>query len=98
QLLLEQPPARGVDALADDAERPVRADDDLAGGRAQHRVARGGGHAGTVARRPWRSCLATFTAAEASGAYPSAPTASAYSWVTGAPPTMTMTWSRTPAF
>ncbi|MEA2320716.1 MAG: hypothetical protein QOD81_566, partial [Solirubrobacteraceae bacterium] len=30
--------------------------------------------------------------------YPSAPTASAYYWVTGAPPTMTITSSRMPAF
>ena len=42
--------------------------------------------------------MARTTAAEASAAYPSAPTTSAYSWVTGAPPTMTMTWSRRPAF
>ena len=41
--------------------------------------------------------MARTTAADASDAYPSAPTTSAYSWVTGAPPTMTMTWSRSPA-
>ena len=44
------------------------------------------------------SSLARATAAEASAAYPSAPTTSAYSWVTGAPPTMTITWSRSPDF
>ena len=45
----------------------------------------------TVARRCASSSLARTTAADASDAYPSAPTTSAYSWVTGAPPTMTMT-------
>src|SRR5208283_820050 len=45
----------------------------------------------TVARRCASSSLARTTAADASAAYPSAPTTSAYSWVTGAPPTMTMT-------
>ena len=42
--------------------------------------------------------MARRTAAEASDAYPSAPTLSAYSCVTGAPPTITITWSRIPAF
>ena len=42
--------------------------------------------------------MARLTVCDASAAYPSAPTASAYSWVTGAPPTMTITSSRMPAF
>ena len=42
--------------------------------------------------------MARLTQAEASAAYPSAPTASAYSWVTGAPPTITITSLRRPAF
>src|SRR4051812_39966922 len=42
--------------------------------------------------------LASRTAVEASAAKPSAPTASAYSCVTGAPPTITITSSRRPAF
>src|SRR5262249_53262753 len=42
--------------------------------------------------------FASLTAVDASAAYPSAPTASAYSWVTGAPPTITITLSRNPAF
>ena len=50
-----------------------------------------------IARRRAISSLARATAVVASAAYPSAPTTSAYSWVTGAPPTMTMTWSRSPA-
>src|SRR5216683_2719135 len=54
-------------------------------------------YAGSAARRRWISSLARTTAAEASAAYPSAPTTSAYSWVTGAPPTMTATLSRRPA-
>ena len=61
----------------------------LVSGRAQ---------APTMARRRAISSLARDTAAVASAAYPSAPTTSAYSWVTGAPPTMTMTWSRSPDF
>src|ERR1700743_3069606 len=55
-------------------------------------------YAGTFSRRFWMSSLAFLTALEASAEYPSAPTASAYSWVTGAPPTITMTSSRMPAF
>src|SRR5215472_8008143 len=97
QLLLEDFPTGGVDALADDAERVVPADPHLPGRRRHdgfHDVA----HADATARRRWRSSLARTTAADASAAYPSAPTTLAYSWVTGAPPTMTMTRSRMPAF
>src|SRR5207253_2877181 len=55
-------------------------------------------HAGTAARLRWIRSFASRTAAEASAAYPSAPTLSAYSCVTGAPPTITITSSRIPAF
>ena len=44
------------------------------------------GQTAIAARRRWIRSLARRTAVEASAAYPSAPTASAYSWVTGAPP------------
>src|SRR4029077_15670376 len=55
-------------------------------------------HAGTALLLRSIRSLANRTAAEASAAYPSAPTLSAYSCVTGAPPTMTITSSRIPAF
>src|SRR5438445_9502422 len=55
-------------------------------------------HAGTAARLRAIRSLASRTALDASAAYPSAPTASAYSCVTGAPPTITITSSRMPAF
>src|SRR3954452_413485 len=50
-------------------------------------------HAATRARRSWMSALAFLTAEEASAEYPSAPTASACSCVTGAPPTIPITLS-----
>src|SRR5207253_8833467 len=84
-----------VDPLADQAERLVGADDDLARGGADGCVH---GYTATLARLVAISSLARRTAVDASAAYPSAPTASAYSWVTGAPPTMTLPWSRRPCF
>src|SRR3954449_12577884 len=79
------------DALAAHAAVPHRPLDRVLDGFEQ-------AHAGTRARRSSMSALAFFTADEASAEYPSAPTASAYSCVTGAPPTMTITSSRMPAF
>src|SRR5437588_1233106 len=55
-------------------------------------------HAGTALRLRWIRSFARRAAADASEAYPSAPTLSAYSCVTGAPPTITITSSRIPAF
>src|SRR3954447_13102702 len=55
-------------------------------------------HAGMADRRFWIRSFAIRTAVDASAAYASAPTASAYSCVTGAPPTITITSSRMPAF
>src|SRR3954464_11895076 len=61
--------------------------DDRTTARLKQRLERHGGEAGGRGRLPARSSVARRTAREASAAYPSAPTASAYSWVTGAPPT-----------
>ena len=55
-------------------------------------------YAETKSRRFLISSFARRTAVDASAAYPSAPTASAYSCVTGAPPTMMITSLRKPAF
>ena len=69
QLLLEDPPPGRVDPLADQAERPVVADDDLAAGAAQDGLEGLGGHqAGTFARFSCSSALACLTVAEASAA------------------------------
>ena len=69
QLLLEDPAAGRVDALADDAEAVAVADHHLLGGAAEtglqrrRRVMRS-----TVARRFWSRSLARLTQAEASAA------------------------------
>src|SRR5205085_6239776 len=95
-------PGRVQDALAAHLTAPHRLlDGVLQSGDEAGRGAGTGGraaHAGTFSRRSSISSLAFLTALEASAEYPSAPTASAYSWVTGAPPTITITFSRTPAF
>src|SRR5436189_988408 len=107
QLQLEDLAPGRVDPLPDDRKRLVVADPDRLSRRGQDGVhwvpLPPGGFAPpavpqalTIARRPASSSLARTTAAEASAAYPSAPTTSAYSWVTGAPPTMTITCSRRP--
>ncbi len=67
QLLLEDPPAGGVDPLADQAEAPAVAEHHLGAGAAQ-----GGleqlAHALTRARFFWSRSLARLTVADASGA------------------------------
>lgn len=52
-------------------------------------------HEPTSSAASWSNCLASSTHASASLPYPSAPISSANSWVTGAPPTMIITSSRT---
>src|SRR5438132_1115143 len=90
-------PGRVQHALTAHVTAPDRLLDDVLD-RRQRSARPGHGYAGTAVRFFWIRSFAIRTAVDASAAYPSAPTASAYSCVTGAPPTITITWSRIPAF
>ncbi len=70
QLLLEDPAARRVDPLADQAEAAVVPEDHLGAGAAQGGLVPGcgGAHAVTRARFFWSRSLARLTVCDASGA------------------------------